>query len=165
MDERDVESDCVRSAHAGADCGGSPPRPPCGTHESVLDRVAEPESEPGLRRAPAPSRARAGLHPSEAAGSRGFLGPRATRPSDSRVGMVPVSVRDLVHDAGRVGGPVNRPVVRTRSPARERRPRPARGPQGASPLIPLDLWSAAFVNPGRRCTSGRIHKSRGLGHG
>jgi len=134
MDAEYVECDSVRLARAGSGCGRPTPRSCCGTRRSVLDRLAEPKYGPGLRRAPPASRSRSGLHPSKATGPRGFRGTCAAGAPDPRVGLVPFPIWDLVDGPDRIGGPVDCPVVRTRSAPWERGPRDAAGPGGTSPL-------------------------------
>src|SRR5438046_7227201 len=99
------ETDGVDEWHVGGDDGG-PTRagsaggnPPAGSGRRargpILDLMAEPQPESGLRGNPGPAGSSAGVHPARSSRPPGFGGSRSPGAADPRLGMVPVANRGL----------------------------------------------------------------------
>src|SRR5207245_9017271 len=74
---------------------------------------------------------------------------RTPRPTQSRVGMVPIAFRGHIDGAGRARRASDHSVVRTPCPQRQRRSDRLGDAAQASSLILPGLWRGAFDVPGR----------------
>src|SRR2546429_197260 len=161
VDERHVAGDCSGPSRTDSSGGLASPGPDRGACGAVLDFLAESETRSGVRGGPSFARAGAGVHPARSSRPAGRQRTRTARPSDPRLGMVPLSDRGVVAGQRRAGGPAHRSIIRARRASREWSARTSRDARRARPLISPGLWRSAFTTLVGRCTSGRIRKSRG----
>src|SRR5437667_10240522 len=149
MDRSDLTGDRCCLARASWNCGAPSTRSDRRTGRPPLDRMAKPAGGSRLRGDPSPPGSGSSLHLAEASRSDGFRGTRATRASESRLGMVPIPLRAHVDGAGGARRTTDCPVVRARRPEAERRPRTGAGATHAIYLIVPGLWRGALNAPWR----------------